>query len=192
MDLRKLTVNDYTKELASKKSVPGGGSAAALVAEMGASLLLMVGRITKPKLKKKDADKLADAIHDLNQLKKSIGKVVNKDAVAYEKVTAAYSLPKSDKNRANKIEKALMLSYESMRDLAADICLIKKLHAEVSKVAGGAIANDLKVSMDFIKASFSSAISTAKINIDYIKDKAISKQMKSELANLKKLFTKSN
>ena len=159
MNYRKLSLSDYSKELASKEAVPGGGSAAAAMGEMGISLGLMVGRIMLPKLSGKKKDKLKDVIHDLKELKLCVGKVVNDDVKCYGKVMDAYKLTKTDKMRNKKIQQALNFSYESMRNAAADICGAKKLIVEIKQIATGAIANDIKVSEEFLKAAFNSMIS---------------------------------
>ncbi len=51
MKLIDLSINDFTKELASASPAPGGGSSAALCASLGAALCQMVSNLTIGKKK---------------------------------------------------------------------------------------------------------------------------------------------
>ena len=51
MNLSQLSCEDFAEELASKKSVPGGGGAAALAGALGVALNSMVANFSKGKKK---------------------------------------------------------------------------------------------------------------------------------------------
>ena len=57
-DFRNSTIDEFTKELSSKSSVPGGGGAAGLVASVGIALSSMTAAFTvgKPKYASVNAD----------------------------------------------------------------------------------------------------------------------------------------
>lgn len=184
------SINAYIKSLSSKEPTPGGGSAAALVASLAVSLTIMVARIVKPKIAKKSQKKWTDTIKDLTLIKRNVMKSIDKDPVCYKNVIAAYKLSATKKTRSKKIEKALLSSYEIMRDLAIDIYTLKKLNQEIARGAKGAIANDLRVSGLFIEASFSSAIKTAEINVAYLADEKLQKICAKEISKVKTMFKK--
>lgn len=187
MKYKELSISEYVKALSSKAPTPGGGSAAAVTGAMAISLSLMVARIMQPKIDGRKQAKWKDVIKDLEMLKRSVAKVIDDDPKCYQKVMDAYSLPKADKRRDQKIQKALMTAYESMRNLAVDLCSASVLNKEIGKVAKGAIANDLQVSGDFLQAAFSAAISTARINVIYIAEDAEQKRLSKEIAKLAKV-----
>lgn len=190
MQYRKTSLDSYIKELSSAAAVPGGGSAAALGATLGVSLSLMVARIMAGKTPPKKRQRWKDIIHDLEAIKRSIAAVIDLDARLYKKVIAAYGLSKKNAARSERIQTALFDAYLSMRDLAIDICSALRLRAEVASGARGAIANDLYVSTQFLRAAFCSAIETAQVNINYLSDDECIDSCEAELKNIQKAFKK--
>jgi len=189
------TLNTYFKELSSSKPTPGGGSAAAVVASMGVSLSMMVAQVFA---ERKGANKtvakqqqiVKNIYRDLKVLQKSIVKIIDEDTKMYQKVVSAYKLPKTQKLRVVRIEKALCASYQTMRNLCSDLCAMKRLNKDLVKRVKGAIANDLLVSQQFIAAAFRSAYDTAQINLVYMDDEVEQKKLEKELSNLNKVFGK--
>ena len=99
-------------------------------------------------------------------------------------------MSKESKKRVIEIENALIGSYEVMRNLAIDFSMVKKLNLELKKYAKGAIANDLKVSAEFLKTAFKTSLDTAQINIAYMHNLKKVKLFKKELKNIKETFNK--
>jgi formiminotetrahydrofolate cyclodeaminase len=190
MKYSKLTLDHYLKELSSAHAVPGGGSAAALVGANGIALICMVARIMLPKLVKSKQKKWKETLQDLELIATNTKKVIDEDPEQYQKVIAAYAIKKSDLKRSLKIEKALVLSYESMRNLAIDLCSAKKLLLEIKRGAHGAIANDLYVASAFLDAAFVSAYETALINLNYMADESAIKKFSTEMKKVQLCYKK--
>ena len=68
------SLSDYLNDLAARRPAPGGGSAAALSAAIGASLMSMVANYTVGNPKYKDSE--ADA-GDILKNSKKFGKILN-------------------------------------------------------------------------------------------------------------------
>src|SRR5512141_2481127 len=93
--LSDLTVDALLDRLASSDPVPGGGSAAALAAAMGAGLVAMVAELTigRPDYAEYD-DLIADLREAARARKDQLLALAEEDAVAYDAVVTARRMPK--------------------------------------------------------------------------------------------------
>ena len=133
---------DFITVLSGKSPVPGGGGAAALAGAIGIALGNMVGSLTVGKKTyaaveediiqcKKKADEITARLLDL----------VEKDAEAFEPLSAAYGMPKSTpeeiEKKAEVMEAALVgaceVPLEIMRTCAEAIDLIETFAEKGSK-----------------------------------------------------------
>ena len=105
--LIRLTVAQFLDRLASERPTPGGGSVAALTGALAASLGGMVCGFT---LGRKKFAKVEPAVREiaghLERAEKLLRAMVDEDAAAYEALSAAFKLDRSDAGRANAIRKA--------------------------------------------------------------------------------------
>lgn len=111
MELYNLSIKDYNEILSSKSSMPGGGSAASVVASLGVSLALMVCNLTIGKEKYKDSEELVnESIKKLESLKNDFINMIEEDKVLYGNIESVWSLPKNTdeekKIREEKMEEA--------------------------------------------------------------------------------------
>ena len=84
------TVGDYLQDLTSTAAVPGGGSAAALAAAMGAALLSMVAKLSAKKAKVvADREVLEGLVPELDQLAARLLQLSQDDVDAYRAVIDA-------------------------------------------------------------------------------------------------------
>jgi len=83
-------IDDYLKALASSQPAPGGGSAATMVAAIGAALVAMVARITASSPKHADRSELARSlIADADVLRLRLIEAGRNDETAYGALVAA-------------------------------------------------------------------------------------------------------
>lgn len=117
MKLVDMTVKNYLDVLKSEAPAPGGGSVSALSAAQGAGLVAMVCDLTIPK------EKYAEYKDLCQQVKAEILEVfdelvigIDKDTEAYNKVSAAFKLPKgTDEEKAARskaIQEATIVATE--------------------------------------------------------------------------------
>src|SRR5436190_17473577 len=103
------SLDGWIDELAGGAPTPGGGSAAALAGTLAASLVAMVARLTIGKKAYADVEAQAhEILAEAEQLRTELRRLVDEDAAAYEGVTRAYKIPKSDPGRAAAIDEALL------------------------------------------------------------------------------------
>lgn len=88
--LKNHTLDQYLSALSKKEPTPGGGSAAAMTAAMGAGLLAMVTRYSIGKGHPKSVDnKLKRHLTKAEELRKRLTDLVDLDAKAYQGVVKA-------------------------------------------------------------------------------------------------------
>lgn len=127
------TLDAWLEKLASVEPTPGGGSAAALSAALGASLVAMVGRLTTGK--KAYAAVGADfgrLTARAEELRLALRRLVDDDATAFDRVSAAYKLPKT--TAAEKIERQVAVD-EALEEAARVPAEVARAAAEVARLA---------------------------------------------------------
>ena len=106
--LKDLTIEEFLKELASKKPAPGGGSVAALAGALAASLVSKAAMISGD-------EKIAEKAERLGKV---LLKLVDEDAEAFQRVMEAYRLPKKpetkNKERFLKLIKINSTNYHQL------------------------------------------------------------------------------
>lgn len=108
MEMLRKSVNDFTASLASKASVPGGGSASALAGSLAAALGGMVGELTVGKEKYAAVEPiLRELLDEAETLRGRLLDCVEKDAAALAPLAKAYAIPKGDPQRAETLEACL-------------------------------------------------------------------------------------
>lgn len=90
-----LTVREFTDRLASEEPVPGGGSASAVAASLGASLVAMVAALSADRPRYADHAALhAEARAAADALRQRLLALADEDASAYAAFAAAMKLPR--------------------------------------------------------------------------------------------------
>jgi methenyltetrahydrofolate cyclohydrolase len=92
---RDLTIQDFTRRLASSDPVPGGGSASAVAAALGASLVVMVASLTTGRPKYVDHEPMLGWAADTGgRLIDRFLAIADEDAAAFGGFAAALKLPR--------------------------------------------------------------------------------------------------
>jgi formiminotetrahydrofolate cyclodeaminase len=92
---RDLTIDDFTRRLASSDPVPGGGSASAVAAALGASLVVMVASLSTGRPKYVDHEPMLGWAADTGRrLIDRFMEIADTDAEAYGGFAAALKMPR--------------------------------------------------------------------------------------------------
>jgi formiminotetrahydrofolate cyclodeaminase len=92
---RDLTLGQFAERLASPEPVPGGGSASAVAAALGASLVAMVATLTQNRPKYADHAELCEVAAPAAQaLSDELLRLADEDAAAYAACAIALKLPR--------------------------------------------------------------------------------------------------
>ena len=111
--LADLTLREVLDRFAAPTPTPGGGSAAAMAGALGASLLAMVAGLPKTKTGGPEERAALDAARAaLLDAQRQLVDLIDRDAAAYDAVTAAYRLPKNTDDEKTARKRAIQTAME--------------------------------------------------------------------------------
>jgi glutamate formiminotransferase/formiminotetrahydrofolate cyclodeaminase len=106
--LRRLSVEDFVRELGSESPAPGGGSVAALCGSLAAALVSMVANLThnplRPKLPLAELDELAGRAQEQLAL---LLDAVDADTAAFDSLMEAMRLPRDTDEQIRERDEAI-------------------------------------------------------------------------------------
>ncbi len=154
------TLTQYARALAERQPVPGGGSAAALTALLGVSLIEMVtrysmGRKGATQRKEQRLKRILEQAKDLHQ---RLLALVDLDAEAYLDVVAARAL--SDKEKKKALKAAAAVPAETARWCRKAVDLTPFLVKEGNPY----LLSDIEVALELLWAAYRSAMMNVEAN----------------------------
>jgi len=166
------SLKKYSDDLAAKLPAPGGGSAAALNACLGVSLISMVVNFTigKPRYCRYQRY-LKTTLRQSERLRKRFLDLVDLDVAAY---------------KSRNIKRALGVPLEIARLCFEAIGLCPDLVKKGNKN----LISDVAVAVELLESSFAAARVNVDINLKYLADKKLSKTLSKELAAKGRLVQK--
>jgi glutamate formiminotransferase/formiminotetrahydrofolate cyclodeaminase len=173
--LLKMNLRQFCNETLSDSPAPGGGSVAALMGALGASLGGMVANLSAGK--RGWDDKLKYFSHwavKAQQLKDELLFLVDEDTAAFGKVMAAFALPKESAEE----KAARTAAVQSANKYAAEIPLrvmetaakSYPLLAEMAENGNPASISDVGVGLLAVRACIGGAAMNVRINLAGLKD----------------------
>jgi formiminotetrahydrofolate cyclodeaminase len=116
-----LTVGQFVERLSSAEPVPGGGSASAMAAALGASLISMVAALSrgKPKYAAYEAT-LARCESVGHELTREFLRLADRDAEAYAGYSAALKLPRESEEQKLARQSAVQLAARAASEAPFD------------------------------------------------------------------------
>lgn len=162
----------FLSELSSSAPVPGGGGASAAVGAFAAALGMMVTNLTIGKKKYADYEEEVKAVRDrLEGLRDQLIDLVDADAVAFEPLSKAYSIPKDDPARGTIMENALYeASIVPMKIMETILAAAQDLEFLVEKGSRLAVS-DVGVGILFAQAAIEGASLNVYINTSSMTDR---------------------
>lgn len=175
MILTDLTVKGFLAETAGQEPVPGGGSISALNGSIAAALAEMVANLTIGKKKYAEVEAEMQTIAtEAAAIQKELVLDIDRDSDAYNKVFAAFKLPKeTDEEKA-----ARSAQIQEMTKYAASVpmevarrvhSLLPLIEAVVAKGNQNAITDGC-VAMMCARTAIIGALLNVRINLTSIKD----------------------
>lgn len=176
------TLRAFSDELASAAAVPGGGSAAAYAAAIGAALTAMVGRIAE---KKQRTDATEALVGEADNLRADFLRLVDDDSAAFARVSEAMQLPKTtedeQQNRRERLQAALLGASRVPLELARTSRRLLDLCERGMTTAPAATVSDIGVGALMAEAALQGAALNVMINLASIKDAAQVKALSEDL-----------
>jgi formiminotetrahydrofolate cyclodeaminase len=172
-----LTVDKFLTALADATPAPGGGSAAALAGALGGALVAMVARLTLDRECYASVQEEMARVRDhAEALRLCLTALVDADAAAYDRVTAAYRLPKDTETarfqRAEAIQQALKGAAEVPLEVAAACADVLGLASQAVALGNRNAAGDAAVAALLAHAGLQGAARNVRINLAGIQDDA--------------------
>ena len=190
LNMTELSLESFTKELASPAPVPGGGGASALVGAVGISLGDMVGELTVGKKKYADVeDDIRGLMERAQSLREKLLGLVREDAEAFAPLAKAYRIPKDDPGRDEIMEDALRTAcgapMDIMRACGEALDIIEEFAKKGSKLA----VSDAGCGAILCTAAMQAASLNIFINTASMKDRAYAKALEREANDLLEKYT---
>jgi glutamate formiminotransferase/formiminotetrahydrofolate cyclodeaminase len=184
-----MSVRAFVEVLGARTPAPGGGSASALTASMGAALGAMVGWLTYGKRKFEDKDAIMRRlIPPLHEAMQALLPLVDRDTRAFDAYLAAVGLPnETEAEKAARraamqagLKAAVEVPLEVMR--TADRCWEPML--EMAVHGNPASRSDVEVGAKLLEAGIWGAARNVAINLPQIEDEAFRKAALGEADSL--------
>jgi glutamate formiminotransferase / formiminotetrahydrofolate cyclodeaminase len=188
--LVKMDLRRFCNETLSDSPAPGGGSVAALMGALGVSLGGMVANLSAGKRGwEAKLEYFSDWAVKAQQLKDEMLSLVDEDTFAFNKVMAAFGLPKG----TAKEKSARSAAIEAANKLAAEVPLrvmqtaakAYDLLAEMAARGNPASISDVGVGLLAVRACIEGAGMNVRINVTNLKDE----KGKISLSNKVQVFT---
>lgn len=162
----------YLDDLAAKLPAPGGGSAAALTAALGQALASMVINFTigKPKYAQFQKD-LVLALEKSERLRQEFLDLVDRDVEAY-----------NSKDPRKALDIPIMVARLCFEGI--------KILPELINKGNVNLISDVAVAAQLLESAFSAAVVNVEINLKFIGDEKLARELRKELDENSKLVNK--
>ena len=191
MNLQDLAVKEFIDKVTGNDPVPGGGSVSALNGSLAASLAAMVANLTVGRKKYAEVnDEMEQISARMTEQSAKLLADVDRDAEAYDRVFAAFKLPKeTDEEKAVRTEAvqretkyAAQVPMEVARTAHAMLPLIDT----VARKGNSNAVTDACVAMMCARTAVLGALLNVRINLTSITDEAFVKEMSAEAERLER------
>jgi formiminotetrahydrofolate cyclodeaminase len=171
------SVSHLLQAFASPAPTPGGGSASALAGAVGASLLMMVAALPKTRHgSAADRAALSEAREALSPAARELTALVDRDTEAYDRVVAAYRLPKgTDTEQASRreaVQRAMRGAIETPLAMLRAAHTAARSAVTVARHGAPSAASDVIVAAALLDAAAAGAYANVTINLGGFEDAA--------------------
>jgi len=166
-------IKQFLEALASKKPVPGGGSASALAGAIGAALVAKVANLTIGREKYKEVEEdFKKVLEQAEKLKKQLVRLAEEDALAYQAVVKTRS------------QEAIKTAAEVPLKTAQKSLEVLRLASYAAKEGNKNAVSDARCAVELATAAIYGAIENVKINLNYIQDAEFTKKLKGKIKEI--------
>lgn len=173
MKIQDQKIKQFLEYLASKKPVPGGGSASALAGATAAALVAKVANLTIGREKYKEVEEdFKKVLEQAEKLKKQLVRLAEEDALAYQAVVKTRS------------QEAIKTAAEVPLKTAQKSLEVLKMASYAAKEGNKNAVSDAKCAIELATAAIYGAIENVKINLGYIQDKEFTSKLRGKIKEL--------
>jgi glutamate formiminotransferase / formiminotetrahydrofolate cyclodeaminase len=187
--LVKLSVRQFCNETLSDSPAPGGGSVAALMGALGASLGGMVANLSAGKRGWDDKlEYFSNWAVQGQQLKDELLFLVDEDTAAFNRVMSAFALPKESAEekaaRSAAIEEANKYAAEIPLRVMETTSRAYQLLGEMAEKGNPASISDVGVGLLAVRACIEGAAMNVRINLAGLKDEKFKSALRDKLQKI--------
>ena len=191
MNLQDLAVKEFIDKVTGNDPVPGGGSVSALNGSLAASLAAMVANLTVGRKKYAEVnDEMEELSARLTGLSAQLLNDVDRDAEAYDRVFAAFKLPKETNEekavRTEAIQRETKYAAQVPMEVARTAHAMLPLIDTVARKGNSNAVTDACVAMMCARTAVLGALLNVRINLTSITDEAFVKEMSAEAERLER------
>jgi formiminotetrahydrofolate cyclodeaminase len=187
--LTDLKITDFLHKLGSKEPAPGGGSAAALAASLGASLLSMVCQLTvRKKGYEEHWDECGKVGAETAEAAERLRVLIDEDTEAFNALMASFKMPKKapDEKKARRaaIQKCTKRAIEVPLEVARLSRGLLSKAPRLALVGNENAVSDVGVGALLLTAGINGAVLNVEINLGGVKDEAFVRETKDAVKNV--------
>ena len=176
---------EFTEITASNSPVPGGGGISSLVGSLAASLSGMVTSLTTGKKKYAEyEDEIQSIMKEADELRIKLLNGVNDDANAFYPLSKAYSIPKDEEGRDEKLEECLKVAANPPLEVVKLCCRVIELDERLAVIGSKLAISDAATSAALAKAALNGGYINVVVNTRLMKDKAYADNLEKETKTL--------
>ncbi len=169
------SLDSFVERLASASPAPGGGAASSLVAVVGTALTSMVAGLTVGKKGYEDSQKIAEQVfRRSSELRAELRNLMRLDEEAFNKIVAAWKMPKSsDEEKAKReieLQAATKHAIKVPWQIASASQEVLRLSALLVSYGNRNAITDAGCSLEFSLAALKGVIQNIRINLKSLKD----------------------
>ncbi len=187
--LKEKTIDEFTAQLSSDSSSPGGGSVAALLGALSASLASMMANLTVNKKnyedKWDDSKKLAER---MNIRRNDFLSLIDKDASSFDAVIAAFKLPKETEEekefRTEKIQSGYLEAIKIPVEIAENSLKLFEDIEYIVKYGNKNVVTDGIAAAMCADCAIKTSLLNVKINLKSVKDNEYVEEMNGKLKQI--------
>ena len=189
MELKSLSVKEFIDKVTGNDPVPGGGSVSALNGSLAASLAAMVANLTVGRKKYAEVnDEMEQISARMTEQSAKLLADVDRDAEAYDRVFAAFKLPKeTDEEKAARkeaIQRETKYAAEVPMEVARTASELLPMIDAAARRGNSNAVTDATVAMMCARTAVIGALLNVRINLTSITDEAFVKAMTEEADRL--------
>ena len=183
--LTELTIKEFINKVISNDPVPGGGSVSALNGALAGALAAMVANLTIGRKKYAEVnDIMVELASRFEKLSSRLIEDVDRDSDAYNRVFAAFKMPKDTDEekqvRSEAIQRETKYAAQVPMEVARAVYEVLPMIDTVAQKGNSNAVTDACVSMMCARTAILGALLNVRINLTSIKDEAFVNAMREE------------
>lgn len=181
------TLRLYLDDLASSKSTPGGGSAAAVSGAMASALACMVCRLTLGKAKYADVQgEIETLLKQAEEQRQRFQQLMAEDIIAYGNLSACFKMSRETEEqreaRANAIQKCLAEAALVPLEMSERANAVAQICVRVAEIGNANVLSDIAAASMLAASSGTAAAWMVRVNLQNLRDQEMAARLSQRLS----------